>query len=549
MKIQRIVLLVCLSTWVGWLCARPAQAAEAEGEVRSKSGQGAAREARRAAEDREAQAFFDGPIRSFEIVVTPENYRSLRRDGRQPVPATVRVGTNVFESVAIHIKGAAGSSRPIDDRPALTLNFDKLKDGQTCFGMDKLHLNNSVQDASFANEALASAMYLRQGVPTARTTHALVKLNNRDLGLYVLKEGYSQMFIRRHFPKDNKGNLYDGGFVRDIHEPLKLDTGRGVTNHADLRALLKNLNLPPKERQEALNKTLDVDRFLTTMALQCLTDDWDGYARNHNNYRLYIDTTGRATFIPHGMDQLFQDVDRSIRGGWSGVAAQRVFELPEMAERFRERITILSTNEFSASRLVSEWTRIRERLRAGMEMSRPGEWRELDNNLGHFRRQLDVRAKVVANEIARWPRPPKPLAPGTVVPIAEWRKTPQQGQSTLDYAPPAGETKKVFHLVAKGAGTVVSFRSTTQLPAGHFMLKARARVKNVVAAGDQRGLGAGVRVSGGQRTMKLEGTTDWTEVSFDFIRGEPGPVDLILELRANQGEAWFDADSIQLIAQ
>ena len=39
----------------------------------------------------------------------------------------------------------------------------------------------------------------------------MVKLNQRNLGLYVLLEGWDKRFLKQHF-KDARGNLYDGGY-------------------------------------------------------------------------------------------------------------------------------------------------------------------------------------------------------------------------------------------------------------------------------------------------------------------------------------------------
>jgi hypothetical protein len=65
--------------------------------------------------------------------------------------------------------------------------------------LDKIHLNNSVQDRSYLTEILCGDLFLAAGVPAARGTHARVFLNGRDLGLYGLKEGFDQSFLRRHF--------------------------------------------------------------------------------------------------------------------------------------------------------------------------------------------------------------------------------------------------------------------------------------------------------------------------------------------------------------
>src|SRR6185503_20219271 len=105
---------------------------------------------------------------------------------RSNVPVTVREGQMVYTNVALHLKGAAGSFRPVDQNPALTLNFDKVAPGQRFHGLQKIHLNNSVQDPSFLCEIICREMFLAAGVPTPRAAHATAELNGRALGLYVL---------------------------------------------------------------------------------------------------------------------------------------------------------------------------------------------------------------------------------------------------------------------------------------------------------------------------------------------------------------------------
>jgi hypothetical protein len=57
---------------------------------------------------------------------------------RPEVVATVREGGTVYTNVALHLKGAAGSFRPFDDKPALTLNFSRHGANQQFHGYSKI---------------------------------------------------------------------------------------------------------------------------------------------------------------------------------------------------------------------------------------------------------------------------------------------------------------------------------------------------------------------------------------------------------------------------
>ena len=51
------------------------------------------------------------------------------RPERIDVPVTIHEGATVYTNIAIHLKGSF-SFQPIDSKPSLTLNFDKLAAGQ-----------------------------------------------------------------------------------------------------------------------------------------------------------------------------------------------------------------------------------------------------------------------------------------------------------------------------------------------------------------------------------------------------------------------------------
>ena len=98
--------------------------------------------------------FTNNAIRHLRIEIGKDEMQILsapvarnRNDGERPsVPATVREGNLAWTNVSIHLKGSLGSFRPVSDKPALTLNFDKLAEKQRFHGLQKISLNNSVQD-------------------------------------------------------------------------------------------------------------------------------------------------------------------------------------------------------------------------------------------------------------------------------------------------------------------------------------------------------------------------------------------------------------------
>src|SRR5436190_20086903 len=216
-----------------------------------------------------------GPVPVIRITVDNDNLTLLKSDPRKYVHADLQIGDEKLANLGLHLKGAAGSFRRWEDKPALTLTANKYVKGQSFRGLEKFHLNNSVQDGAYFNELINCERFLAMGCPAARACHVVVELNGRKTGLYVLKEGFDDVFLKRHF-KDDSGNLYDGGFLQEIDQPLKLDQGPGC-DWKDLKALATAAREPDqKKRYAALEKMLYLDKFYALWAGEVFGTDWDG---------------------------------------------------------------------------------------------------------------------------------------------------------------------------------------------------------------------------------------------------------------------------------
>jgi spore coat protein H len=307
-----------------------------------------------------AAPIFDRPtLLHLAITVATQDAASLRREPRQPVPATIRAGSNEFVEVALHLKGGQGSVRPLDEKPAFTLNFAKSQKDQRFFGLHKIHLNNSVQDPTYLCEDLAGELFRRAGVPAPRTAWATVEFNGRKLGLFVLKEGFTRDFLRQHFA-DANGNLYDGGTHREITQPLELASGSGPRHHEDLQALARAAEESANVRWKKLKQVLDVERFTSFLAMEVLAGHIDGYSAMQNNYRIYFDpASGRAVFLPHGMDRMFYEPAATLEPYTKGLVASACVSTPEGKALYQRRAAELAERVFQP-----EWmtNRINERV-------------------------------------------------------------------------------------------------------------------------------------------------------------------------------------------
>lgn len=502
----------------------------------------------------ESAALFDGgQVLRLKIEIAPSEVERIKGDSRPYVRGTVIENDKVtYKSVGIKLKGAAGSFREFDDRPALTLNSDKFKKSQTFHGLDKFHLNNSVQDESYLCELICSELFRAAGCPTPRVTHARIWLNGRDLGLYVLKEGFDSRFLKRHFPKAN-GNLYDGGFLQDIDASLQKDDGDGPDDHSDLHALAEAARDPdPKQRWARVNELLDLDAFVNFMALERMACHWDGYSLNMNNYRVYFDParSGKAVFLPHGMDQMFGDPGMSLFDQPHPLISSIVLQNNEGWKKYRQRVHAVLPQFSPADKLLARVDEVAERLRPILaEISEDAANAHADRV-----RELKERITQRAENLKEQDQQPDP----------EFLKFDANGIARLTDWYPVSESEDAKHeeveLVGKKTGysisagpsgqCVASWRRRVLLGPGTYKLIARCQTKGVIPLDNNDNSAAGIRISHSERNTKVLGTTAAKPLEFLFnVVEDRREVELVIELRARKGQAVFETTSLRRVAQ
>ena len=126
-------------------------------------------------------------------------------------PCDVEVNGTTFYRVAIRPKGNTSltsiASDPTTDRYSFKLEFDHYVDGQTCFGLDKLILNNNYADATNLKEALIYDMYQYLGADASLYNYAKISVNGEYWGVYLALEAVEDSFLLRNYGAQS-GELY-----------------------------------------------------------------------------------------------------------------------------------------------------------------------------------------------------------------------------------------------------------------------------------------------------------------------------------------------------
>jgi len=414
-------------------------------------------------------------VHHLRLEIDREGVAGLRQAPRDYVRATFRSGAEVFTNVGVHLKGATGSFRSLDDKPALTLNFARFQPGQTFHGLRKMHLNNSVEDPAYLNEYLGAYLFQSAGVPAPRVAWALLELNGRKLGLYVLKEGFTEDFLGLHF-SGTQGNLYDTGPGHDVNEPIERDSGAGPDDRADLKAITSVLAEPDLEaRWRRLEQVLDVDRFISFMAMEVMAGHRDGYCLARNNFRIYHDPgLDRLVFLPHGMDQLFGKADAPMLPLMNGLVARALMETPEGRSRYQARFAFLLTNVFKVEILTALTdVRVKELLPA------------LDRNSARALEMEAVRLKDrirarFANLEEQASRPPlqRLRFESDIARLVDWVAVDEPAQGKMEKAP--GPDNRLALRINAGPVTAASWRSRVLLEKGRYRFEGGVSTEGVV---------------------------------------------------------------------
>ena len=492
----------------------------------------------------------------IRILIPNSGISALRNSGwgngqeRPKVKAIVREGTTLYTNVEVHLKGAAGSFRSVDDNPGLTLNFSKDAPGQTFHGYHKISLNNSVQDRSFLTEKICRELFEVAGVPAPHAGFAKVELNGRNLGLRVMLEGYGKHFLKRYF-KNTSGNLYDGGFVEDITSNLGVNSGDKPQEHPGLLALIDACRVQDRTQRFArLKETLDMDRFLSYVAMDVMQCDWDGYAMNHNNWRLFHDMeANKMVFMPHGLDQMFgverTSPDCPILPHMSGKVAVAVMTTPEGKRLYLERMAQLYTNVWHVDAILKRVDQLAAVIRPVFAENGSSSARYHDSEVENLKERITQRDESLRRQLAKLSNQPRTEA-NSALHLTGWGHSSQMGSPQFNQSKD-DSGNEVLYLAANG-NTICSWRTRLALEEGAYRFEGKVRTHNVKSSSGEPTGGAGLRIHGGPVAPELNGDQDWQKVSYSFRVPEGGgDIEVVCELRAARGEAWFDKSSLRVV--
>lgn len=178
----------------------------------------------------ESKLFDTDEIITIDIQMDEEDWETMLQNAMSEEYYTCDVVINgeTIKNVAIRPKGNTSlssiASNPDTDRYSLKLEFDHYVKGQTCFGLDKLILNNNYADATNMKEAIVYDMFEFLDADASLYNYASVSVNGEYIGVYLALEAVEQSFMLRNYGTQD-GELYKpdsmeiGGDNNSFHSP------------------------------------------------------------------------------------------------------------------------------------------------------------------------------------------------------------------------------------------------------------------------------------------------------------------------------------------
>lgn len=270
----------------------------------------------------ETELFDTSDIIELNIIMNKDDWNDLLENAinEEYYQCDVEVNGTMFYSVGVRPKGNTSlstiASDSTTDRYSLKIEFDYYIDGQTCFGLDKLVLNNNYADATNMKEAIIYDMFAYLDADASLYNYADISVNGETWGVYLALEAVEDSFLLRNYGAGS-GELYkpdsmnfggvggsmggsgaDLNYIDDDVDSYSTiwDGEVGSTGTADHKRVVKALkNI---SEQNDIETYLDVDNMLKYMAVHTFSVNLDSLSGSMaHNYYLYEDD-GQLNLIP-----------------------------------------------------------------------------------------------------------------------------------------------------------------------------------------------------------------------------------------------------------
>lgn len=171
----------------------------------------------------ESTLFDTSRVHTVDIVIDDWDAFLKTATSEEYTACSVVIDNEAVKNVAIRGKGNTLLSTVASmdsERYSFKIEFDHYETGKTWKGLDKLCLNNLIQDNTYMKDYLAYRLMAEFGVDAPLCSYVWVTVNGEPWGLYLAVEAVEDSFLDRVY--DGKGELY---------KPDSMSMGGGGPGH------------------------------------------------------------------------------------------------------------------------------------------------------------------------------------------------------------------------------------------------------------------------------------------------------------------------------
>lgn len=178
----------------------------------------------------EDKLFDDSYVHTIDIEISDWDSLIENATSEEYYAANVTIDGDTVKNVGIRAKGNTSLSTvsQLDsDRYSFKIEFDCYQSNNTYYGLDKLCLNNLIQDYTMMKDYLAYKLMNEFGASAPLVSFAFITVNGEDWGLYLAVEAVEESFLQRNYGS-NYGELYKP-------DTMSMGGGRGNGRDFDMR--------------------------------------------------------------------------------------------------------------------------------------------------------------------------------------------------------------------------------------------------------------------------------------------------------------------------
>ena len=174
----------------------------------------------------ENRLFATDRVHTLDIVMNDwEGFIETCENEEYSMCSVVIDGEN-YSNIGIRAKGntsLSNVSQMNSDRYSFKLEFDQYDNTKSYYGLDKISLNNIIQDNTYMKDYLVYRMMGEFGVAAPLCSYVYITVNGEDFGLYLAVESIEESFLQRNY-----GNDYG-----ELYKPDSMSFGGGRGNGKD----------------------------------------------------------------------------------------------------------------------------------------------------------------------------------------------------------------------------------------------------------------------------------------------------------------------------